>query len=114
MNGPIRRMSLVVVALVVVLLGWSTYVQVFQMAGTATANRHGDLRTDTRNERVLLDEYARQRGSILAGGQVMAQSVPTEDRYKYLRTYPADMATAYAPLTGYYSMVFSSGGLEHA
>ncbi|BDH55097.1 penicillin-binding protein A [Tsukamurella sp. PLM1] len=114
MNGPIRRISLVVVALVVVLLGWSTYVQVFQMAGTATANRHGDLRTDTRNERVLLDEYARQRGSILAGGQVMAQSVPTEDRYKYLRTYPTDMATAYAPLTGYYSMVYSSGGIEHA
>ena len=105
MNAPIRRISLVVVLLVVALLANATWVQVF---------RADDLRADSRNERVLLDEYARQRGSILAGGQVMAQSIKTDDRYKYLRTYPENMARAYAPLTGYYSMIYSSSGLEHA
>ncbi|MGV7807662.1 penicillin-binding protein 2, partial [Mycobacterium kansasii] len=68
MNAPIRRISLVVVLLVVALLANATWVQVF---------RADDLRADSRNERVLLDEYARQRGSILAGGQVMAQSIKT-------------------------------------
>ncbi|ADG76683.1 Penicillin-binding protein transpeptidase OS=Tsukamurella paurometabola (strain ATCC 8368 / DSM/ CCUG 35730 / CIP 100753 / JCM 10117 / KCTC 9821 / NBRC 16120 / NCIMB 702349 / NCTC 13040) OX=521096 GN=Tpau_0029 PE=3 SV=1 [Tsukamurella paurometabola] len=105
MNTPIRRVSVVVVLLVVALLANATYVQVFKA---------DELRSDPRNERVLLDEYSRQRGSILAGGQVMAQSVPTDDRYKYLRTYPKDLAPAYAPVTGYYSMVYSAGALEHA
>ncbi|GAB3133786.1 D,D-transpeptidase PbpA [Tsukamurella serpentis] len=105
MNGPLRRVSTVVVVLLIALLARSTYVQVFQA---------DELRADPRNERVLLDEYSRQRGSILAGGQVMAQSISTDDRYKYLRTYPKDMAAAYSPLTGYYSMIYSSGGLEHA
>ncbi|WP_019201482.1 penicillin-binding protein 2 [Tsukamurella sp. 1534] len=105
MNAPIRRVSLVVVLLVVALLARSTFVQVFEA---------DDLRADTRNERVLLDEYSRQRGSILAGGEVMSQSVATDDRYKYLRSYPKDLAQAYSPLTGYYSMIYSSGGLEHA
>ena len=52
MNAPIRRISLVVVLLVVALLANATWVQVF---------RADDLRSDSRNERVLLDEYARQR-----------------------------------------------------
>jgi peptidoglycan glycosyltransferase len=105
MNTPIRRVSFVVVLLVVALLANATYIQVFKA---------DELRSDPRNERVLLDEYSRQRGSILAGGQVMAQSVKTDDRYKYLRTYPKELAQAYAPISGYYSMVYSASGLEHA
>jgi peptidoglycan glycosyltransferase len=61
---------------------------------------------------VLLDEYSRQRGQIAAGGQIMAYSVATDGRYRYLRVYPD--AAAYAPVTGFYSLRFSSTGLERA
>lgn len=105
MNAPLRRISYVVIFMVVALLAQATYIQVF---------RADALRSDPRNSRVLLDEYSRQRGSILAGQTVLAASVATDDRYKFLRTYPVPMAKAYAPITGYYSMLYASSGLEHA
>jgi peptidoglycan glycosyltransferase len=42
----------------------------------------------------------------------MAYSVATDGRYRYLRVYPD--AAAYAPVTGFYSLRFSSTGLERA
>lgn len=94
--------------MVVALLANATYLQVIKA---------DSLRTDPRNSRVLLDEYSRQRGQISAGGQVLAASVPTDDRYKYLRAYPPNTAApssplANAPITGFYSMLYSSTGLE--
>ena len=65
-----------------------------------------------RNQRVLLDEYARQRGQISAGGQLLAYSVSTEGRFRFLRVYPDPMS--YAPVTGFYSLSYSSAGLERA
>jgi peptidoglycan glycosyltransferase len=105
MNTPLRRVAMVVILMVVALLGRATYVQVFEADA---------LRNDPRNSRVLLDEYARQRGSILAGQTVLAESVGTDDRYKFLRTYPKDTAAAFAPITGFYSMLYASTGVEHA
>ncbi|MFT4126566.1 MAG: penicillin-binding transpeptidase domain-containing protein [Gordonia sp. (in: high G+C Gram-positive bacteria)] len=102
MNTPIRRVSIVVIALIVILLANATYVQVFKA---------DKLRSDTRNDRILLDEYARERGSITAGGEVIAMSVPTDSRYKYLRRYPLN-PRAFAPVTGYYSIQYASAGLE--
>ncbi len=46
------------------------------------------LRADPRNQRVLLDEYSRQRGQISAGGQLLAYSVSTDGRFRFLRVYP--------------------------
>ena len=48
---------------------------------------------------------------------MLAASVPTDDRYKYLRTYPPNPAApssplANAPVTGFYSMQYGSTGLE--
>lgn len=108
MNIPLRRVSMAVMFLVVALLANATYVQVFKA---------DSLRADPRNSRVLLDEYSRQRGQISAAGQVLAVSVPIDDRYKYLRVYPANPAApssplAYAPITGFYSMQYGSTGLE--
>ena len=110
MNTPLRRVAIGVMAMIVVLLANATYVQVIKA---------DDLRTDPRNSRVLLDEYARQRGQISSGGQVLAASVATDDRYKYLRTYPANPAApsspaANAPVTGFYSMLYSSTALERS
>lgn len=108
MNTPVRRVALAVMVMVVALIANATYVQVF---------RADSLRSDPRNSRILLDEYSRQRGQISAAGQVLAASVATNSRYKFQRTYPVDPNNpnspfAYAPVTGYYSLIFSSSGLE--
>ncbi len=104
MNTPLRRIALAVMVLMTVLLANSTYVQVIKA---------DDLRADPRNQRVLLEEYSRQRGQISAGGQVLASSVATNDRINFLRTYPTSPA-AYAPTTGYYSLQYASSGIERA
>ncbi len=103
MNTSLRRISMVVMALVVLLLANATMTQVFRADG---------LRSDPRNQRVLLDEYSRQRGQITASGQLLAYSVSTSGRYRFLRVYPEPLA--YAPVTGFYSLRFSSAGLERA
>jgi peptidoglycan glycosyltransferase len=87
----------------VVLLINATVTQVF---------RADALRADPRNQRVLLDEYSRQRGQITAEGQLLANSLSTNGRYRYLRVYPDPFL--YAPVTGFYSLRFSSNGLERA
>ncbi|MFA5707278.1 D,D-transpeptidase PbpA [Mycolicibacterium sp.] len=103
MNTALRRVSMTLMALIVLLLGNATFTQFFTADG---------LRADPRNQRVLLDEYSRQRGQISAGGQLMAYSVSTAGRYRYLRTYPDPFL--YAPITGFYSLSYSSTGLERA
>ena len=62
----------------------ATVTQVFRADG---------LRTDPRNQRVLLDEYSRQRGQITAGGQLLAYSVSTNSHYRFLRVYPNPLCT---------------------
>jgi penicillin-binding protein A len=104
MNTSLRRIAVTVMVLIVLLLANATFTQVFTADG---------YRSDPRNQRVLLDEYSRQRGQISAGGTVLASSVATDDRYKYLRTYPT-APEAFAPVTGFYSMQYGSTGLERA
>jgi peptidoglycan glycosyltransferase len=65
------------------------------------------------NKRTLLDNYSRERGAIVVGGQAVAQSVSVPDQYRYLRTYP--QGALYSHLTGFYSYsVGAPYGLEHA
>ena len=104
MNTALRRVSMAVLVMVVALLANATYVQVINA---------DHLRLDPLNKRVSLDEYSRQRGQISADGQPLAVSVATDDRYKYLRTYPTS-PLAYAAITGFYSMHYGSTGLENA
>ncbi|CAM3516264.1 D,D-transpeptidase PbpA [Mycobacterium colombiense] len=103
MNASLRRISVTVMALIVLLLINATMTQVFAA---------DSLRADPRNQRVLLDEYSRQRGQIVAGGQLLAYSVATDNRYRFLRVYPNP--AEYAPVTGFYSLRYSSTGLERA
>jgi penicillin-binding protein A len=102
-NTPVRRVALAVMAMVLLLLGNLTYVQVVKAA---------DYRDDPLNQRVLLAEYARQRGQITAGGQLLANSVATNDRLRFQRQFPE--GPTYAPLTGYYSVVYGASGIEQA
>jgi penicillin-binding protein A len=103
MNTSLRRVSVTVMVLIVLLLLNATMTQVFRADG---------LRSDPRNQRVLLDEYSRQRGQISAGGQLLAFSQSTPGRFRFLRVYPDPQV--YAPVTGFYSLRYSSTGLERA
>ncbi|MEN3359917.1 MAG: penicillin-binding protein, partial [Mycobacteriales bacterium] len=101
MNRPLRRVSIAALILFGLLVANANYVQVFE----------GDnLRTDPGNTRVLLDEYERQRGAIVVDGKSIAESRPTNDKLKYLRTYPGK--DIYAPATGFYSLIYGSTGIE--
>jgi peptidoglycan glycosyltransferase len=102
-NTPVRRIAIAVMAMILLLLGNLTYVQVVKA---------GDYRDDSRNKRVLLAEYARKRGQISAGNQILASSTPSDDELKYQRQYPD--GPVYAPLTGYYSTIYGPSGLERA
>jgi peptidoglycan glycosyltransferase len=102
-NTPLRRVALAVMGMVVLLLLNATYIQVVN-ADT--------YRTDPRNRRVLLDEYSRQRGQIIAGGLPVANSVETGGQLRFLRRYLN--GPLYAPVTGYYSLRYGSGGVENS
>ena len=52
MNTSLRRISIAIMGLIVLLLANATLTQVFRADG---------LRSDPRNQRVLLDEYSRQQ-----------------------------------------------------
>ncbi|MBS1846664.1 MAG: penicillin-binding protein 2 [Actinobacteria bacterium] len=70
-----------------------------------------DLDRDPLNRRAMLRDFARPRGSIAtADGVVIAKSVDSHDRYVYQRVYPA--GSLYGQITGYYSFVYGSSGLE--
>ncbi|HEV7452486.1 MAG TPA: penicillin-binding protein 2 [Pseudonocardiaceae bacterium] len=103
MNTPLRRVALAVMVMIVALLVNATYIQV------VSADAY---RTDPRNRRVLLDEYSRQRGAIIAGRLEVASSVETGGQLRFLRKYLD--GPLYAPVTGYYSLFYGSGGTENS
>ncbi|MDN5797280.1 MAG: penicillin-binding protein 2 [Intrasporangium sp.] len=104
MNAPIRRLSTLIALLFVTLLVATTSIQFFQ------AQRLGAMAA---NKRTLLDNYARERGSIMVAGKPIAESVQVDDQYKWLRRYP--QAQLYSQVTGFYSFgVGNPFGLEHA
>ncbi|MGW5050852.1 peptidoglycan D,D-transpeptidase FtsI family protein [Actinokineospora sp. NPDC004072] len=106
MNTPLRRVGMAMLAMIVLLLANSTYIQVIKA---------DDYREDPRNRRVLLEEYARERGKILvlnAEGQwvALATSLPTDNRYRFLRQYPN--GPMYAHVTGHYSINYGTAAME--
>ncbi len=63
------------------------------------------------NIRKVLDDFSRPRGVIqTADGVVVAKSVPTNDVYKFQRQYPE--GPLFAQITGYFSFVYGSSGVE--
>lgn len=101
MTRAIRRMSLVLTVLLVALMINITLIQVFRSDG---------YRARADNQRVLLDEYGRERGPILTGPEAIAFSEDTRDTLKWLRIYPE--GEKYASVTGFYSIVYGATGLE--
>ncbi|MFD4007454.1 peptidoglycan D,D-transpeptidase FtsI family protein [Brachybacterium paraconglomeratum] len=103
MNKPLRHVWLVVGVLFVLLFTSTTYFQVVAQGRLAA---HGQ------NQRTLQSEYGRHRGPIVVDGHAIATSQESEDTYGYLRTY--DPGAMYAPITGYYSVVYGFTGIERS
>ena len=103
MNGPIRKVAAGCMLLVFLSLANITYVQAIWA---------DELNARSDNRRVLLDEYAKERGPILVGEEPIALSVETDDEFAYLRQYP--VGPVHAPATGYYSSVFGRSAVERS
>lgn len=104
MNTPLRRVGLAMMAMMLLLLGNATYVQVIKA---------DDYRKNPLNRRVVLDQYSRERGQIIsADGTPLASVQRVDDRLRYLRTYAN--GPAFAPVTGYFSTLYGAGGMERA
>ncbi len=105
MNAPLRRVAVAVLVLFGLLMVNVNYVQVV---------KGSDYRDDPRNARVLLRQFDRERGPIVigtgSGSKALATSRETDDRLKYLRTYPG--GEVYAHATGFSSLVYGNSGLE--
>jgi penicillin-binding protein A len=102
-NAPLRRVAISVLVLFTLLIVNVNYIQVV---------RSDELRKDHSNTRQLAEEYDRQRGSIVVAGNEIALSKPTNDRLTFLRQYPD--GGLYAPVTGYYSVIYNKTGIESA
>ena len=104
MTTQLRRLSAVMLLMFLALFASLSWIQV----GAAS-----ELTAHPENRRALYDSYEVQRGTIFAGGEVIASSVPSDDVYSWTRTYPD--ATMWSPVTGYINPVLrSSTGIEQA
>jgi peptidoglycan glycosyltransferase len=102
MNRPIRRVAIGCLTLVLILLLGDNLIQVVE----ATS-----LRNRPENSRQINARLSRERGPIVVGGRAIAESIPSNDQYKFQRTYPDGQL--YSNLTGYYGF-FGSTGIEKA
>ena len=101
MNRALRRISLVVLAMFLLLLLSVNYVQAFEPSSLAVQRG---------NARVFSQQYQYQRGSILtANNKTIAESVHVKGIYAYQRSYPDPYV--YAPVSGYDSL-YSATGIE--
>jgi peptidoglycan glycosyltransferase len=100
-NTPIRRLAAVVAVLFASLLISTTWIQVVDAS---------TLAKKPTNSRTLYKDYGRQRGALLVGGTAVAESTKSKDVYQYQRSYPG--GAMYAPVTGYFSVVSGTSGLE--
>lgn len=102
MNKPIRTVAIFCLLLFVSLLINATYLQYVAA---------DDLNKNVRNRRVAEASFARERGAILVGRDPIAESVPSDDRFKFQRIYRKPFM--YAPITGYFSY-YTQTGIERS
>ncbi|MFF0339087.1 peptidoglycan D,D-transpeptidase FtsI family protein [Kribbella sp. NPDC004875] len=101
MNSAIRRLAVAAIILMLALMANSTYLQAF---------RANEINGRNDNNRVRDSQFSVNRGPILIGSTPVAQSKPSNDRFKYQRTYAS--GPVYAPVTGFYSYLYGRGGIE--
>jgi penicillin-binding protein A len=99
-NKPIRTISMFCLFLFLALMVNATWLQYAKSQ---------DYADDPRNRRIIEAAYSAERGAILVGRDPVAESVPVDDKYEFLREYPEP--EKYAHTTGYFSY-FSQTGIE--
>jgi penicillin-binding protein A len=101
-NRALRRISIAILVMFVLLLININYLQGFEPASLAAKPN---------NARAFEAQFQYQRGSILTSdGVTIAESRPSNDIYKYQRYYP--YGPEYAPVTGY-DTLYSQSGIEY-
>ncbi|HEX9040772.1 MAG TPA: penicillin-binding transpeptidase domain-containing protein [Trebonia sp.] len=104
MNRSIKRVSLAVLVMFVVLLVNVNYLQAVQ--APSLANRPLNDRTEYEQNQI-------QRGNIVtADGKAIATTKPSNDLFKYQRVYPG--GAVYAPVTGYDTIFTQSQAPNYA
>jgi peptidoglycan glycosyltransferase len=98
----LKRVSLVVAAMFISLFVAGTLLQAVNTEAVAN---------DPRNVRSIYESYKTQRGPILVDGKPIAESIPADDAYRYLRTYDNEI---YSAVTGYFSVFRGATGMESA
>lgn len=101
MNKELRRVSVLILAMFLALCTSATLIQVVYQE---------ELQADARNTRTLYASFSVERGRILAGDTVIAQSTSSDDEYRFQREYP--QGELYAPVTGYFTLHGENTGLE--
>lgn len=103
MNRPIRNIAIACLVMFMALLININYVQFVDAE---------NLNAKNGNKRVINEQFSRNRGAILVDGKAVAESVKSDDAYKFQRKYPD--GSLYASLTGYFSYIFGRSGLENS
>lgn len=101
-NRRVRWAALGASLLVAAVFVQLNYIQVFHASA---------LNNNTLNTRNIIQQYSEQRGAIIsADGVTLAQSIPSNDQYKYQRVYPE--GALFGQITGYDSLTYGTDGLE--
>lgn len=105
MTKELRRISFVLLAMVLALFASTSWIQVLNA---------DELAANPENKRALYDSYEVQRGSIIASGSAIASSVRSGDVYSWQRVYTD--AEMWANITGWINPVLGSSnpGIEQS
>ncbi|MBB2976547.1 peptidoglycan glycosyltransferase [Microbacterium endophyticum] len=104
MTKELKRLSILMLAMFLVLFGSTSWIQVVES---------DSLADNDRNTRALYDSYEVQRGSIIASGSAIASSEQSDDVFSWQRVYTD--AEMWAPVTGYINPALGSAtGIEQS
>jgi peptidoglycan glycosyltransferase len=103
-NKQIRRLGVGLLA---------CYVLLFAQLNVLQVVRADSYNANPLNTRQVVRDFSRPRGLIqTADGVILAQSVPSNDRYNFQRVYPTK--DLFAGVTGYFAFNFGSDGVERS
>jgi penicillin-binding protein A len=101
-NRQIRNLGLGLIVL---------FTALFVQLNLTQVVRADHFDADPANDRAVIRDFTRPRGSIItADGVTVADSVPSNDRYRFQRRYPT--GDLFANVSGYFSFTLGSTQLE--
>jgi peptidoglycan glycosyltransferase len=87
------------------------FAVLFAQLNRLTVFEAAELNDNPDNTREILRDFSKPRGTVTtADGVVIAQSVPSDDRFELQRQYPE--GRLFSAITGYYSFTLGSAGVE--